>query len=96
MNAQLPANLETATIAGMRDGDTAYTLPWAMWADSSRRLWLNPTYPAGKKPVGTAQMRIRRKGRGFIVYGVPGRTYEVGGGWSDGLPVTQFHPAREA
>lgn len=92
-NAMLPESAESRTIAGMLVGETAYTVPWAMWVDSDRRLWLNPRYDRHTRRGGTVQMRIRRTSRGFVVHGAPGHAYDIGSGWSNGLPVVEFHPA---
>lgn len=64
----LPENLEGSTIELMLTGDTGYTLPWAMWADEDRKMWMNPKYPISKTPTGTTQMAIERTEDGVNVF----------------------------
>lgn len=93
MNAELPKSMETVTIADMPVGLTAYTVPWAMYADQDRKLWLNPDFTFEGRPGGTVQMRITRADEGFRVDYVPGETYEPNGGRAtnkDGLPVIEL------
>lgn len=92
VTATPPESTQGRTIAEMRVGQIAYTVPWAMWADSNGRLWLNPRHEVSAHPGGTVQMGIRRTGRGFVVHGAPGHTHDTSG-WSSGLPVVEFHPA---
>lgn len=64
----LPENMEQPTIGMMSPGDTGYTVPWAMWVDDNRQMWLNPQYPVSAIPAGTSHMRIRRVINGAVVY----------------------------
>jgi len=63
----LPDDLLEDTIATMGEGETAYTLPWAMFANPSRRLFIVGTYPIFKKPEGTIQLRITKKNGEILV-----------------------------
>ena len=72
----LPENLEHATIASMTTGDVAYTLPWAMWADTARRCWLHPDYSVEEQQAfGTSEMRIELRVDGFHVWAPPGKAW---------------------
>lgn len=64
----LPETYEEDTIERMLPRETGYTLPWAMWADSNRVLWINGNYPIYKEPFGTSHMLIQRTPTGVIVY----------------------------
>ncbi|MHC4620578.1 MAG: hypothetical protein ACYTEQ_22755 [Planctomycetota bacterium] len=69
--AKLPETYEEETIIGMLPGDVGYTVPWAMWADKERELWVNGNYTIDSKPGGpgrTTNMRIERTKIGVIVY----------------------------
>ena len=64
----LPESYEEDTIANMLPGEKGYTVPWAMWADDSRVLWIHGGYSVVKKPHGTAHMKIQRTELGVIVF----------------------------
>lgn len=91
----LPESLESFTIAKMLPGDTAYTLPWAMWADENRALWINGNYPIRERPGGTVQLFIKRTETGVTVdmSTIGDHTYDpgpcpfVGGNRATHLPV---------
>jgi hypothetical protein len=65
--ATLPPALYERQIIGMEVGDEGYTVPWAMWADSEGKLWLNLEYSVHKAPHGTVQMLVRKLRFGFEV-----------------------------
>lgn len=94
VNAELPRSMETVTIADLLVGETAYTAPWAMYADQDRKLWLNPGFTFEERPGGTSQMQITRTSEGFRVGCVTGETYRPDAGRSssgeDGLPVIEL------
>lgn len=91
--SRLPEAYEENTIAEMLPGDEGYTVPWAMWADEDRVLWINGKYSFTKNVFGTSHLRIKRTQAGVIVYQnsigdhrySPGRACYVGG--ADPLPV---------
>lgn len=56
----LPEELEEDTVRRMKSGDIGYTVPWAMWADAKRQLWINNGYSVEPNPFGTACMKIKR------------------------------------
>lgn len=58
----LPEELEQITIDGLLEGESAYVVPWAMWADSERTLYINGNYSAHFQAGGTVHMRITRRG----------------------------------
>ena len=73
--ATLPENLEGPTIATMATGETAYTVPWAMWVDNDRHCWLQPAFPAESEPGGTVQMRVELQRDGYHVWPTTGHRY---------------------
>lgn len=99
MNAKLPKSAETVTLADMKVGTSGYTVPWAMYADQERKLWLDPHFTFQEQPGGTVQMHVARTDEGFRVWYVGGETYRVGAGRSapdeDGLPVARLIGAPE-
>lgn len=99
MNAELPKSMETVTLADMAVGTSGYTVPWAMYADQDRKLWLDPGFTFEERSGGTVQMRVTRTDEGFRVRHVPGETYEPGDGRSssgrDRLPVVELIGAPE-
>jgi hypothetical protein len=74
--AILPEGMESHTIASMMTGDVCYTVPWAMWADIERALWLHPDYEVFARPGGTAQMRVERQEDGYHAWPPPGYRYQ--------------------
>lgn len=76
MNAALPPGAEGPTISDMKAGETGFTVPWAMVADSDRLLWLLPDYPVFDQPGGTVEMRIIRGEDGFKAWFVSGYRYK--------------------
>lgn len=95
--ARLPEDMEGSTLATMTTGETCYTTPWAMWADTGRRLWLHPGYPAHTAGHGNAQMRVELRLDGYHVWDC-GHKYEPvsGPGYASPadtawLPVVTLH-----
>lgn len=68
-HATLPEEMGTASrsIAAMDVGDIGWTVPWAMFADDERRLWLNGRYALHAQPGGTAVMAVWRGEDGWHV-----------------------------
>lgn len=93
-NAELPKGMEPKTIADMTVGESAYVVPWAMYADTDRRLWLLPNNITQDRRGGTVQMLIARTADGFRVRQVPGETYAPGKNLpsddQDSLPVIEL------
>jgi hypothetical protein len=58
--AQLPSGIQSETIGDMQPGDEGWTVPWAMYADSQSRLWLNGSYTLSVLSRGTVQMHVWR------------------------------------
>lgn len=56
----LPYSFEQATIAGIEENKVYYTLPWAMFADSRRRLFILGSYPVSDHEHGTSHLRIKK------------------------------------
>lgn len=69
MNAVLPEGLASAdhSIASMDIGDSGWTVPWAMYHDKERKLWLNGNYTLHSRLGGTVQMLVRRDEDGWHV-----------------------------
>ena len=55
----LPKELLQKTVADLYDGEIGYTVPWAMFADPSGKLWIVGTYSVYDKPGGTVRMKIK-------------------------------------
>lgn len=96
MQSVLPETYEEDTIIGMLPGDIGYTVPWAMWPDTDRILWINGRYSIDREPGGpnkTTNMKIQRTVEGVIVYEdtIGDHKYHVGrSAWDameDKLPV---------
>jgi hypothetical protein len=68
--AKLPKEREQKLIAEMEIDELGYTVPWAMWADENRDLYIDLHFPvvAEGEQGGTACMLIRRVDGGFKVY----------------------------
>jgi hypothetical protein len=64
---RLSEDLETQTIAQMVNGDTFFTVPWAMWVDKKRRCWLDPDYTVHQEKGGTVQMGVAKSEDGYSV-----------------------------
>jgi hypothetical protein len=96
--AQLPRELEGPSIATMEFGCAYYTVPWAMWVDADRMLWLHPDYPAESAPDGTVQMRIELRDDGYHVWPPGDKPYRpqqehgyLGGTSQPFIPVAVLH-----
>ena len=66
-NALLPEHREEWTVNQLTEGASGYTVPWAMWADRKRNLWLHPGYSLFKQSGGTAQMVVSKTESGYVV-----------------------------
>ena len=67
IQSTLPDSLVEETIRDLAIGETAFTVPWAMFADRPKRLWIILSYPFTLQPHGTMQMEIRRTAQGVQV-----------------------------
>lgn len=56
-----------SALGRMKVGEVAYTEPWALVADKSEHLFLEPSFNAEKKAGGTAEMRVKRNLSGYEV-----------------------------
>ena len=65
--SRLPETYEENIINRMVSGDIGYTVPWAMYADEDRLLWINSSYSISTRPSGTVQLRIERTRDGVRV-----------------------------
>lgn len=96
MHATLPNGLSSRehSIASMQVGSSAWTVPWAMYHDEDRKLWLNGNYTITSAPGGTVQMMIRRDKDGWHVNATQCRGHQWSGGGYVGkfepIPVTSF------
>jgi hypothetical protein len=91
--ALLSEQMEGRPLGGMMQGETAYAVPWAMQADTDRRLWLDLWHPAHQHPGGTASMRVERRADGYHVWTVDWFSYRLSGGdrRESEVPVAQVH-----
>ena len=96
MNTLLPEYKETITIKDMILGEEGFVVPWAMFANPDRTLWLNGNYTFGREPGGTVQMLVKKVTGGYEidVSLCPDKTWlPVGAnyvGRFDELPVVDF------
>ncbi len=67
--ATLPQGMASSdhSIAVMDVGESGWTVPWAMYHDKERHLWLNGAYPLRPASGGTAQMLVTRSEDGWHV-----------------------------
>ena len=63
--AKLPDRLKQKTLANLKVGESAYTVPWAMKADLDGNLWLSTHFSANKRPGGTVSMLVARGREGW-------------------------------
>jgi hypothetical protein len=94
MHATLPEGLAGAdhSIASMDIGESGWTVPWAMYHDKQRRLWLNGSYTVTFRPGGTAEMYIKRDEAGWHVDASRCSDRE----WGEGGYVGEFPPVAVA
>jgi hypothetical protein len=88
--ARLPEDRLERTISSLREGESAWVVPWAMTVDSNRRCALKASYGISDRPGGTVSMRIERGAEGFHVWLPEDATWSVGEA-TDGLPVIALH-----
>lgn len=95
--AVLPEDMEEDDIFHMQIGASGWTVPWAMWCDRKRRLWLHPSYTIYREPGGTVQMLVVRTPDGYEVEVPMGEKYHPGSdpGYKDRMdppyqPVTRL------
>lgn len=63
----LPSEYEEDTVLGLADGEEAFTVPWAVFADVDRLLKISSNYSVHKDEGGTVHLRIKRKGSYILV-----------------------------
>ena len=61
----LPEYMEQETIRNMSTGENGYTLPWSIWVDSNRQMWINGNYPVSRTAHGNRSLKIER-GHSFV------------------------------
>lgn len=66
-NAMLTKGMTEKKLEDLPVGGSAWTLPWAMYADKDGKLWLDGKFPAMKSAGGTVCMLVYRKEQGFVV-----------------------------
>jgi len=88
--------IETDTLAQLKIGETAYTVPWAMAVTELGECYLNGDYTFHQEPGGTIQMLIRKTKDGYEVEVPQGYKYQpsrnnpwVGGTDERLLPVNK-------
>ena len=55
-------DMEEVTLADLLDGETVYTVPWAMQADGGGALWIAVDFSFQQEPMGTCHMQVRKEG----------------------------------
>ena len=91
----LPEAYREVTIMNdLDDGKTGYTMPWAMFADKKRRLWINGAYPFSVSPSGTSSLEIRRVGKIIQVRKDSLGDRTLGGGNFVGASKSDFLPVQ--
>ncbi len=65
--SRLPEAYEANSIKLMSPGEVWWVVPWAMYADEDRILWINGSYTINTRPGGTVQLRIQRTRDGVNV-----------------------------
>ncbi len=88
--AKLPMGMANAehSIATMDIGEKGWTVPWAMYYDKDRNLWLNGSYTIHADPGGTARMAVWRDEDGWCVDASGCRDHH----WSEAGYVGEFQP----
>ena len=66
--ATLPEHMEENAIRGMSPDDVGFTVPWAIWVDRDRQMWINGNYTTHSEPGGTVCMKIKRLKSSVRVY----------------------------
>lgn len=91
-HAYLPAGLASIdhSISTMEDKQFGWTVPWAMYCDKDRALWLNGNYPIYQEPGGTVAMRVSRDRDGWHVDA--SRVPSDEAKWDEGGYVGSFTP----
>lgn len=95
------APAEERPIKQLSPSQSGWTVPWAMWLDSERNVWLHPDYPVHSSPGGTVTMRVQRRVDGMHVW-VNVEDYEprryhgyVSPDDTPWIPVVRLHPKGE-
>lgn len=55
------------TLYDLHVGESAWTVPWAMWRDVHSRWWLHPDYEVDSSPGGTVEMLVEHRADGYHV-----------------------------
>lgn len=66
MQAKLPESLEAVGLKDIVDGESVYTVPWAMYADDNGSMWLNGNYSFEDHSGGTLRMKVTKKSGDYI------------------------------
>lgn len=86
---RLPEDRLQRTIASLREGESAWVVPWAMSVDVDRRCTLKADFGISDRPGGTVAMRVERRADGFHVWIPDDATWSVGS--RADLPVVALH-----
>lgn len=63
----LPPALEENTVRHIEEGRVYYTVPWAMFADPNRQLFIVGTYSISEEERGTCHLRVKKmKGQIYV------------------------------
>lgn len=63
----LPDHLLERELKDLKVGESAWTVPWAMYVTEDRRCWLHGGYSAFDQQGGTVQMIVTHTKDGYIV-----------------------------
>lgn len=92
----LPDDLVEDQIKNMPEGKNFYTVPWAMFADSNRQLFVVGTYTYESNIMGTVHMKIRKE-NGIILVdrkSIGNQKYSPGTPCYMGVTEADYIPAR--
>lgn len=93
---QMPNALEDREkLKFMKYGEETYTVPWAVYVDDDRRMYIDQSFSKHHTTGGTVQMKVRRAANGFEIW-TAGQRYRVGGvhgtvSDKDYVPVVKIH-----
>lgn len=95
--ARLPNHKRQLQMRDLLPGQSAYTAPWAMFADAAGKLWVDSEYAIQDRAVGIASMSVTREELGYRcdVSRCGDFRWRVGGGASyvetrHGSPVSEL------
>lgn len=67
MGAFLTEEMEEVGLKDLVEGESVYTVPWAMYAEEDGSLWLHGGYTFEDSPKGTLQMKVSKIDGEYVV-----------------------------